>query len=615
MEDLILEEVRRDVFKNPKPTIDMDYLYSVKKQLQEFADETNTKLKKNVYQNYSLFIESSREISTLKEEMRQLNSLLEQQQSSMNKLLDQLNKSPIIQPTIERPKVDPFRLELDEVEASEVEAEMLPAWFTKSPEDFDVLIAQRNLREAVELSQKVRDHFEQYPKCCDNNQTDLKNKIDSRLQELVSIICSELQPVTDRSVQGGPRSSIESIQLLRELGLASKAVKLYLDQRSSVLRFVIGQQRVESITTLQFMKQICSIFFHNTKETCNEFRQAFELDKYVSSALEECSEMFDTDSNGNSNDTLQFDQVRPVYLSTHPIIDNDVSPINMSNNVDISSQILSHHTERVVENSFAPVRTTSNAFLNLSTYACLTYWITQEFENFIKLYRKHLFNSANTQMPVSVVAESIYYLRNQCSSMKGHWMIDLNSSIDRELGEQIRKIIEDSGNKLVASIGDLNAKENWQPQQFQNKAQMTRFFEEMNDVGLETMPKYIFSDLKLHFTTCKTEFARYYLKTVQDLTKLSTASNKDHIDRVLAMAFELEMKHVVEALSKAKIQSKIRFIMSNSNFLFKVADVANELYISTTKSRSLNCKRLITLQEKYQNLIKTKAATMMASMN
>lgn len=613
MEDLILEEVRRDVFKNPKPTIDMDYLYSVKKQLQEFADETNTQLKKNVYQNYSLFIESSREISTLKGEMRQLNSLLEQQQSSMNKLLDQLNKSPFIQPTIERPKIDPFRLELDEVEASEVEAEMLPSWFTKSPEDFDVLIAQRNLREAVELSQKIRDHFEQYPKCCDNNQTDLKNKIDSRLQELVNIICSELQPVTDRSVQGGPRSSIESIQLLRELGLASKAVKLYLDQRSSVLRFVLGQQRIELITTLQFMKQICSIFFHNTKETCNEFKQAFELDRHVSSALEECTEMLDIQSNGESNETLLFDQVRPIYLSTHPIVDSEISPGTMGNNVDISSQILSHHTERVVENSFAPVKTTSNAFFNLSTHACLTYWITQEFENFIKLYRKHLFSSSS-QMPVSVVAESIYYLRNQCSTMRCHWMIDLNSSIDRELGEQIRKIIEDSGNKLVASIEELNSKENWQPQQFQNKAQMTRFFEEMNDVGLETMPKYIFSDLKLHFTTCKTEFARHYLKTVQDLTKLSTASNKDHIDRVLAMTFELEMKHVVDALNKAKMQSKIRFIMSNSNFLFKVAEVANELYTSTTKSRSLNCKRLVDLQEKYQSLIKTKASSLMASL-
>lgn len=516
MEEIILEEVHRDVFERPKSTIDLEYLYSVKKHVQEFADETNAQLKKNVYQNYSLFIESSREISALKDEMRQLNALLEQQQISMNKLQDQLNKTPIVQPTLDRPKVDPFRIELEEG-PSEVEAEILPAWFTKSPEDFDVLIAQRNLREAVDLAKQVKAHFKQYPKCCDSSsQLDLKMRIDNRIKELVNAICSELQPSTDRTIQGSPRSSIASIQLLRELNLSSRAVKLYLDQRSSVLRFVLSQQKVESTTTLQIMKQICSIFFHNTIETCSEFKQAFELNKHVNLALEESSDKLGlTVSRQDSNQIHFFDLVSPIYNTIHP------SPLNspgVSNGSDLSSHLLNNQTDNTLLSSCSG--SSSNIFFNLSTYSSLTYWIVEEFENFMVLFKKQVFNSI-PPLPTSMIAESIYNLRNKCSRMANHCEINIAPFIERQLENEIRQLVEDSGRKLIETINKLNQEEQWQPQQFQNKAQLTRFFEEMNDVDLKTMPSYIFEDLKLRFTACKTTFARLYLILVNDLAKVS----------------------------------------------------------------------------------------------
>lgn len=572
MDEMILDEVRRDVFERPKATIDLDYLYSVKRQVQSFADHTNAQLKKNVYQNYSLFIESSIEISTLKEEMRQLNSLLEHQQTAMSKLLDLLNKQPIIQQSLEKTTKalndSSFRLELTNEDESEVEAEMLPSWFVKSPEDFDVLIAQRNLREAVALAQKVELHLEEYPKCCESvNHSDLKLKIESRVKDLVDVISSELQPATDRSVQGGPRSSITSIQLLRELNLSSRAVKLYLDLRSSILRSFLSKQKVET-TTLQYIKQICSIFFQNTMETCNEFKQAFELDKFVNKSLDECSDQLNIEisdqrqeegatvkqtTSSSSNQLLLFDLVRPIYYSPHPPIGsyhsdqnsplralNGSSPSMSANNNnhhnDISSHILNHHvTDKMVDKSLVSaiqrqVETRSNrqrqAFYNLSTYASLTYWIIREFEDFIKLFRTHVFTNTNQatahqSSSLSMIAESVYHLRDQCSRVTRHCEIDMIMFIEKRLENDIRLVIDDSGVKLMDIIRKLDAEEQWQPLQFQNKAQLTRFFEEMNDVGLNTMPSYMFEDLKLRFTSCKTSFARYFLIVVSDLAKVS----------------------------------------------------------------------------------------------
>lgn len=79
--------------------------------------------------------------------------------------------------------------------------------------------------------------------------------------------------------------------------------------------------------------------------------------------------------------------------------------------------------------------------------------------------------------------------------------------------------------------------------------------------------------------------------------------NKDLIDSVLAKAFELEMDSVVEALKRAKVSSKVRFIMGNSNFLLdKVIKVADNQYYEIT---GLRCQKLIDLRNKYQTKVKS----------
>lgn len=520
MEEIVLDEVRRDILERPKPTIDLDYLYYIKRQVQDFADNTNSQLKKNVYQNYSLFIESSREISTLKEEMRQLNFLLEEQQTSMGKLLDQLNRAPIIHQTVERPKIDPFKLELNNEEQSELEAEMLPSWFIKSPEDFDVLIAQRNLREAVELAQRVKAHFEQYPKCCDNNQSDLRKKVETRIEELISSISSELQPATNKSVQGGPRSSVLSIQLLRELNLSSRAVKLYLDFRSSLLWYLIEQQNAElNISPQAYIKQTCSVFFQVITETCNEFKVAFDVKKIVNKALGESNQPQQDDQQ-----KLLFDLVHPIYSSKHHPIEEDVSTPAVNHINDISSnQVTNNHAMALEQTLIAPGAQRPNraVFSNLSTYSSLTYWVVQEFVNFRKFFSKNVFN--NTQLTLSMIADNFYQLKRECSKMAASCEIDMSLFVDSAFKSETKKMIEESGRKLIQNIDDLNAAEQWQPQQFQNKTQLTRFFEEMNEVELKTMPSYIFDHLKLKFTASKTSFARCFLLTVKDLAKVSSA--------------------------------------------------------------------------------------------
>ncbi|XKL68109.1 hypothetical protein PGB90_003600 [Kerria lacca] len=61
-------------------------LHQQRSKIQHLADETNNILKKNVYHNYTLFIETAKEISRLEGDMYQLSHLLSEQRSLLTTL-------------------------------------------------------------------------------------------------------------------------------------------------------------------------------------------------------------------------------------------------------------------------------------------------------------------------------------------------------------------------------------------------------------------------------------------------------------------------------------------------------------------------------------------------
>ena len=68
---------------------DVSYLsFHISSQVQKLVDQTNLLLKKNVYKNYTLFIETAREISVLEGEMYQLSHLLTDQKDGLHLLLE-----------------------------------------------------------------------------------------------------------------------------------------------------------------------------------------------------------------------------------------------------------------------------------------------------------------------------------------------------------------------------------------------------------------------------------------------------------------------------------------------------------------------------------------------
>lgn len=372
-----------------KPSVTVETLKEHRVRVQAEADEVNFALKRNVYKNYALFINSAKEISLLKTEMYSLSRLLNEQQTLLESLTDlsvsgdrshslTLNEKKEV--TIKEEEAEE---ELEDV--SESELEMIPPWLQECPDDMDVLIAQRNFEDAVSLVVKVNDHLVLYPKCYEVfMQNDLKARVNKEIQELINCISNELQASPDRSLQSGPRSARRAVQLLLRLGKASLACRLFLNQRSSILHFSLKQQQMTEGSQLRSIKRLASIFFNNIIEACREFEKAFKTMSGMSSG-------YPTSGDGASS--------QPTSLNERDCIVNG-----------------------------SDIRSPTSLFPPAFPMACLVLWVQKELNSFMDTFNKTIIISS---LPPSSTSEAVAVVKNQADRLKNAIGLDVSFHIDK----------------------------------------------------------------------------------------------------------------------------------------------------------------------------------------
>ena len=429
-------------------------------------------------------------------------------------------------------------------EVAESDAESVPQWLTELPEDLDVCIAQRNFEDAVGLVLKVNDHFAVYPKCCDNiMQTDLKLRIEHRIKELIDALTNDLIIAPDRSLQTGPRTSRRAVGLLLKLGKSSLATKLFLNQRSTLLKFCLKQQKIEG-ATLQYIKRMSSVFFNNVIETTKEFQKAFDLSFQTNGSL----------------------------VTTPPS-----SLIN--DNLSISGDKLS------------PTHNQSSAL----PMACLVSWARNQLNHFIGLFSRHVFTP---QVSPSVAAECVAIIRYQSSKMKASIGIDLGFYLDKHLKTDVERIIAEIKDKLLEAIKLRAAEDKWVSQNFQNKIKILKFLEDMKENGIPFIDRYIYDECRVGLTSNSTTFAKSYLNAMKDLLKLSTSLTKKLVMEALVSTFKAQMKHIATSLKSPQFKSEQKFIEKNATFLLEVVlTLSQQYYCERIGTKS--CEELSRMQSDY----------------
>ncbi|XP_040577089.1 exocyst complex component 8 isoform X2 [Lepeophtheirus salmonis] len=155
--------------------------------------------------------------------------------------------------------------------------DVIPEWLTEAPDDIEVLIAQRDFEESVDLILKGEEY------CLANINFPLvreaKTKLDAKTKALLTVLQSELD-----GKKCGPKAARKAVQLLIRLGRSSQACNLFLEHRRKLLTNTIRNAKFEA-PTVMYLKRLSMNFFSNIKETSSEFNKCFNESYAKTSSL------------------------------------------------------------------------------------------------------------------------------------------------------------------------------------------------------------------------------------------------------------------------------------------------------------------------------------------
>lgn len=396
----------------------------------------------------------------------------------------------------------------------------VPAWLVDLPDDLDVCLAQRNFDEAVKLANKVQNHYynlQSVPKWSENQMhVDLRLKIDNKISELVDALSSELNVAPDRSVQTGPRASRRAVSWLLRLDKTSLAIRLFLDQRSRILKHQIKQNHKQEGATTLFMKNMTDLLFMHLIDTSKEFLRAFQI----------------------SVPNLYPDPNADSTESNKSLEDNSVTPT-----------------------------------VSYTALACLNRWNHDQFKQYLSLFKRHVFIS---QVNHSEIASCVGYALKNCAKLRQSIGVDFAFLLSSQLNDDIQRVINDMTNKLLETIKLRANDESNNIKIFESKEHVKKFVEEMKSLHVEvddlvqSIPstesngKHSYS---LPLTANTISFVKTYIKTQRDLLKFAeTTFLYRYINEKLVILFKSQMRYLVGCMNSQQrdnstVRTNIAFLL------------------------------------------------------
>ncbi|KAG7174002.1 Exocyst complex component 8-like [Homarus americanus] len=373
-----------------------------------------------------------------------------------------------------------------------------PEWVLELPEDLDQAIAQRNFEEAVSLIdngrrgvtssppllQKRRQRrveggqsweWQEEGRPCQSREEEVHEQeaeaflfgraLEGRVRGLVEVLQAELRVTPEKSLQGGPRAARRATTLLVHLNKSSQACELFLGHRGAILKAGLKRLRLEGKTVL-YVRQLCSIFFHNLLETGREFNKAF--------------------------------------------------PANRS---------------------------------------CTS------------------------------VAECVSQANRHCQQLAVIGL-DVTFALHTLLLRDVEKWIRDGRDKMIEAVKLRGQEDTWKTQKFENKDQLNKFIEDMNDIGIANIQAYIMDELCVGLTNNSIQFSRAFLGYLEDVLRLYWPETEHLINESLTALFSAQLRHCKSSLAEPLFKNEIPTIRRNSAFLLDVILTLGEHRYAETVGRA-----------------------------
>ncbi|KAJ4432975.1 hypothetical protein ANN_15232 [Periplaneta americana] len=205
------------------------------------------------------------------------------------------------------------------------------------------------------------------------------------------------------------------------------------------------------------------------------------------------------------------------------------------------------------------------------------------------------------QSSITMLAECVTCVRNQCDQLC-ELGVDLRYQLDGLLRTPLTRALRDSREKLVDAVKLRAAEDKWRPMNLQSKAGLTKFLQEMSDIGVASIHTYVTGDCWLGLTGNTVAFSKLYLTLLEDCLRLATPELLYTVDEVLGDVFQAQMLHVEASLSSDKYKTESKFIQKNAVFLLDtLLTLAEHCY---EEKIGIPCNRLSKLRDEFSWLKK-----------
>ncbi|PNF29096.1 Exocyst complex component 8 [Cryptotermes secundus] len=160
------------------------------------------------------------------------------------------------------------------------------------------------------------------------------------------------------------------------------------------------------------------------------------------------------------------------------------------------------------------------------------------------------------QSSITMLAECVTCVRNQCDQLS-ELGVDLRYQLDGLLRTPLTRALRDAREKLVDAVKLRAVEDKWHPMNLQSKAGLTKFLQEMSDIGIASIHTYVTGDCWLGLTSNTVAFSKLYLMLLDDCLRLATPELQYTVDDVLSDVFQAQMLHVEASCSSEKYKAEV----------------------------------------------------------
>lgn len=141
------------------------------------------------------------------------------------------------------------------------------------PERLDVLIAQREFDEAVEVITRTRTFIRGFGDT--QALRNIRARLNHRVNLLSDVLKKELEASPSGSLRGGPRAARKAVGLLIELGRSAEACTLFLENYRQIILHDLEDVKMEGAVNL-YVSNYAATFFTGLRNAATEFERAFD---------------------------------------------------------------------------------------------------------------------------------------------------------------------------------------------------------------------------------------------------------------------------------------------------------------------------------------------------